>query len=103
MCCCGTGMTVLELGSGCGPVGITAGILGTTPPPPRHLKACAVVGRDDLNHGHAGAHVIATDVEWILTFTKKNAELNRKLIEEGGGSVECRTLYWYTTLLVNIS
>jgi hypothetical protein len=38
--------------------------------------------------------VLATDVEWILVFTKRNSELNRKLIEEGGGSVECKALYW---------
>ena len=81
-------MKVLELGSGCAPVGIAAGMLGTWRSRQRRAKVDVILMK------MAGAQVTATDVEWILVFTKRNSELNRELIEEGGGSVECRTLYW---------
>lgn len=65
----GRGTTVLEVGSGCGVVAITA--------------AAAL-----------GADVTATDQQWVIPLTTINVEKNGEAIASAGGSVTCKELVW---------
>jgi len=64
----GRGKRVIEFGTGCGLVAISAAILG--------------------------ASVTATDCPWVLPLTVINVDKNNNAIATGGGCVMCKDLVW---------